>query len=529
MKFKKLALAGLTTTAVLGLASCGKKGFEDDGKTYTYNTYTMLTPSNWNELTYQDNNDTEIMNFIQSGFFRYDYKYDSKGNILPGEFEIKYDAATKLEDVTTEYVGNTKYNVPADAKDSFAYKITLREDLKWDDGTEITAEDFVYTMKQQLDPLFRNYRADSYYNGATVINDAQNYVKQGQSGWFNADGPYSTYSTDLDSKLIFSFAPSAENAQKEGLGAAQASFRDALGFPESFTAEMTAAYLAANYVTSKTAAELLALEGKTLAEIKADTALNSAWEAVIGFWQTEPNEELDFFITNYTYPEVSFDEVGIFAPSKYEIVVVLDSSLTLLKEDGSLSYKAAYNFGSLPLVKKDLYEANKHKPASGSTLWTTTYNQSVESTASWGPYKLTQYQAGKSYVLERNLNWYGYGKDVYEEGTYQTDKIVCEQVQDWNTAWLKFQAGEVDSISIDTSIAAEYKGSEQAIFTPSDFVGALQLQSSKDALKARETEGVNKTLLAQTDFRKALSLAINRAEYAAKVTTSSKAGFGLFN
>ena len=149
MKFKKLALAGLTTTAVLGLASCGKKGFEDDGKTYTYNTYTMLTPSNWNELTYQDNNDTEIMNFIQSSFFRYDYKYDSKGNILPGEFEIKYDAATKLEDVTTEYVGNTKYNVPADAKDSFAYKITLREDLKWDDGTEITAEDFVYTMKQQ--------------------------------------------------------------------------------------------------------------------------------------------------------------------------------------------------------------------------------------------------------------------------------------------------------------------------------------------------------------------------------------------
>ena len=52
-----------------------------------------------------------------------------------------------------------------------------------------------------------------------------------------------------------------------------------------------------------------------------------------------------------------------------------------------------------------------------------------------------------SYVIVREVNWYGYGKDVYEEGTYQTDKIVCEQVQDWNTAWLKFQAGEVDSIS----------------------------------------------------------------------------------
>lgn len=529
MKFKKLAVAGLTTAAVLGLASCGPKGYKDDGKTYTYNTYTMLTPSNWNELTYQDENDTEIMDFIQSGFFRYDYKFDSKGNILPGEFEIKYAAATKLEDVTTEYAGNEKYNVPADAKDSFAYKITLREDLKWDDGTEIDADDFVYTMKQQLDPLFQNYRADSYYNSALVLNDAQNYVKQGQSGWFPADGPYSTYSADIDSKIVFSFAPASENATKEGMGEAEASFRAALGFPASYTAEKTAAYLAANYISSQTAAQLLALEGKTMAEIKADATLKAAWDAVIGWWQTEPNEELDFFITNYTYPELSFDEVGIFAPSKYEIVVVLDSSLTLLKEDGSLSYKAAYNFGSLPLVKEDLYEANKHAPASGSTLWTTTYNQSVDSTASWGPYKLTEYQAGKSYKLERNLEWYGYNEDAYEEGTYQTDVIFCEQVEDWNTAWLKFQAGEIDSISIDASIASEYKGSEQAIFTPSDFVSSLQLQASYEALKGRESEGVNKTLLAQTDFRKALSLAINRAEFAAKVTTSSKAGFGLFN
>ena len=50
---------------------------------------------------------------------------------------------------------------------------------------------------------------------------------------------------------------------------------------------------------------------------------------------------------------------------------------------------------SLPLVKKDLYESCKQAPTGGSTLWTSTYNSSVETTASWGPYKLESYQAGK--------------------------------------------------------------------------------------------------------------------------------------
>ena len=247
---------------------------------------------------------------------------------------------------------------------------------------------------------------------------------------------------------------------------------------------------------------------------------------LIGWWQTDPDEELDFFVADYTFPELSFDKVGIFNTSDTELVLVLDKSLELLEADGSLSYLAAYNMSGLPLVKEDLYEANKHEPATGSTTWTTTYNQSVDSTASWGPYKLVYFQAGKQYVLEKNEYWWGY--NVYK-GQYQTENIICEQLEDWNTAWLKFQAGEIDSCSIDVSIASDYKNSEQAIFTPSDFVASLQLQSSQEALKKRESSGVNKQLLANKKFREALSLAIDRARYASEVTTSSQAGFGLFN
>ena len=522
MKLRKLSLVALTGLCVTSLASCG--GYKDDGKNYTYNTYTSLTPSNWNELTYQDANDSTLIGYLNSSFFTYDYQYDSKGEIVPGGFEVEFAAATKLEDVTSSYVG--QYAVPADATDSYAYKITLRKDLKWEDGTEITAEDFVYTMQQQLDPLFKNYRADSFYNGALLINKAKDYVFQGSQGWYAADTPYSTYSDSLDSQLIFNIGNSADSASYEK---SLCSFRGSMGFPESYDYTKVAAYLNANYVKSVSAEEIAALQGKTFAEIKADAALKKAWDAVIGWWQTEPNEELDFFVVNYTWPEVKWEEVGMFVgDNKYEIVLVLDLPLTLLGENGELTYKAAYNFGGLPLVKKDLYESCKKEPQAGSTLWTTNYNSSVETSASWGAYKLTYFQADKQYVLERNENWWGYNEKEYK-GQYMTDKIVCDQVEDWNSAWLLFQQGKVDSVSIDTTIADEYKYSEQAVFTPDDYVGSLQLQSSYEALKARETAGYNKTLLAQTDFRKALSLAVNRTDYNNTCTTASKAGFGLFN
>ena len=487
---------------------------------HTYNTYTSLSPSNWNELTYQDNNDTQIMSYIGSSFFTFDFKFDAEGNILPGEFEVEYDAASKLEDVTAEYAGDANYAVPADATKNYAFKITLRDDLKWSDGTPIVAEDFVYTMQQQLDPLFKNYRADSFYNGSTVIHNAKNYVFQGSTENVTTRDFYDTWdAAKADGADVF-FTLEKSTTVGSYL------YRN---YGDYIDGGKTPAWVLAALGAQATEAEILSLEGKTWAEIAADATLSDIWTRTLAWWQTDPNEELDFFAKEYTYPAVSGDALGIFSGNTaQELIVVLDSPLDLLKEDGSLSYKAAYNFSSLPLVKKDLYEANKHEPQEGSTLWTSTYNSSVESSASWGPYELTYFQAGKQYILERNENWYGYTSGQYE-GQYETDRIVCETVKDWNTAWLMFQKGEVDTIGIDVSIADEYKNSSRAVFTPDDFVGSMQLQSSKESLIERQSEGVNKTILSYVDFRKALSLGINRDEYNATCSTASKAGFGLFN
>ena len=516
----------LVAVLMLSAVGCGQQSEQPTEPVvepvYTYNTYLTLSPSNWNELTYQDANDTEIMDYIGSSFFGYDFKFDENGEILPGEFVVTFNAATALEDVTAQYA--EAWGLPADGKGQ-AYKITLREDLKWQNGDPIKAEDFVYTMSEQLNPLFQNYRADSFYVGATIIANAQNYVKQGQTSWNPASSIYTEYTADVDDKLIFTLAAPSDEINTEVY------MRTSFGFPASYDAAACANYLIANYLTDTafTAEAAAAMEGKTFAEIKADETMNAAWEALIGWWQTEPNEELHFFITEYSFPAVDFSEVGIFVgDTEYELVVVLDKPLDLLKEDGSLSYKAAYNFASLPLVHKATYEAFKIAPTEGVDLWTTNYNSSVETTMSWGPFVLESFQSGTQFVLAKNDNWYGYGLPQ-NEGLYQTDRVVTNIVKDWNSAWLMFLAGEVDGISIDISVADDYKGSDRAYFTPSDFVSSMQLQSNVEQLKAREEEGINKSIMGYIDFRNALSLGVNRADFTTQCTTSSKPGFGLFN
>ena len=92
---------------------CVKDGgvVEADLKQAEYNTTTSVMPSNWNEFTYADNNDTQIMSYIGSSFFEYDYKFENdekfnkdgtinKAGIVPGAYTTNYSAATKLEDVT---------------------------------------------------------------------------------------------------------------------------------------------------------------------------------------------------------------------------------------------------------------------------------------------------------------------------------------------------------------------------------------------------------------------------------------------
>ena len=513
-KLMALVLVAVMLAAVL--TACPEKKVWDG---YTYQDYTSVSPSNWCELTYQDANDTQIMNYISSSFFGFDYKFDANGKIVSGEFTVVYEAATKLEDLTAEL--GADWGIEADKGQ--VYRITLRDGLKWQNGDPITAHDFVYTMKEQLDPAALHYRANSYYKGTTALVGAQTYVNQGQTLDIFDNSLWNAYE-------IADLVKGDDGVYTQPNGEA---IYFALGYKLDYLGGKynVATYANAGYL-DKTAFATLMKMADDDGNVPVTDETIALWTTLINTsaWGNEGPEYLPMYLIgeNFVIPEVDFSTVGIYAESDNQLVVVLANPLVLLNDDGSLNYHCAYDFSSLPLVHKATWERCKVQPTEEGGLVTTTYNSSKETTMSWGPFYLDSFQAAKQYVLMRNDNWYGYALPE-NEGFYQTDRILCETIKEWNTAWVKFKAGEIDGIGIDVSISDDYKNSARSTHTPSDFVGSLQLQSSKEALKDRESEGVNKTILTYRDFRKALSISINRADYTRLCTTSSKAGFGLFN
>lgn len=495
--------------------------------TVTYRTYTSVMPSNWNELTYEDDNDTQILSRISSGFFEYDFKFEdgkkfnddgtvNAEGILPGEFDVKYSAATKLEDVTSEVDAKWGYTDEQKKTGSYAWKITLREDLKWDDGTPIDANDFVYSMQQQLDPDFQNMRASTFYNNI-MIKGARNYVYQGQSVWVDngitGDPGYTV--ADLVKGEDGTYALADGSAVKFTLTDILKQCSD-----YSVTDLTDMGYLDADAFAALQ--ELADADGHV--PVTDETIELVAKLIDTDEWGHEPVENVPLYMVGeVTYGETPFEDVGLYAPSQYELVVCLDAPISCLKEDGTLSFEAVYSFASLPLVKKDLYESCKQAPQAGADLWTTNYNSSLETSASWGPYKLTSFQSGKSYEMEKNENWYGYGMEEYKD-QFLIDKIFCEQVVETATQWIKFLGGEIDAIGLDVDHKEDYRDSKYTLFTPGTGSFGTMIYSNLDVLK---TNGRNNGILAIEDFRKAVSLYLDRDDFNTTLFTSNKPLYGL--
>lgn len=470
----------------------------EDPKMYTMREYTAQMPSQWCTILTSDNVNNTMESYFTSAFYEFNYKFDADGKIVPGAYTVEYSAATKLEDVTKKYAG--KYGLAADAEKGQAFAMTLRNDLKWDDGTPIKAADFVYTMTQQLSPKYLFATASNYYSGNYVIHNAQNYVKQGQKGMFPAYSVMKEYNVADDAKLIYS-TTNSRVAEK--------------GFtPENIVARFE--------IEGMTVEKINALNGKSLADIKKDATLNETWEALLGAWKTDPNEELDFFETEYEYPAMDFSEVGYFVgDNEYELVMVIDGTLNPLDAEGNLTYEAGYYFSNWPLVKRDLWERCEDQ---SKTPYANSYCTTQEKSASWGPYKLTNYQDQKTYTVSRNDKWFGYGLSQYAN-QYQTDAIVTEKIEEWDTAWLAFQKGNLDGIGMDVKIAADYRTSKRAYFTPETYTFDLNIQSNAIS----RTDKRNNLLLNYADFRKAISLSLDRDDYCAKNNPSSQAALGLLN
>lgn len=484
----------------------------EDPKMYTMREYTAQMPSQWCTILTSDNVNNAMESYFMSSFYEFNYKFDANGKIVPGAYTVEYSAATKLEDVTKKYAG--RYGLAADAEKGQAFAMTLRNDLKWDDGTPIKAADFVYTMMQQLSPKYLFATASNYYSGNYVIHNAQNYVKQGQKGWFdngNMNLAYSDLALGADGKYTLK-GNECTIALKKPLVWLQGNTLDSYvtNAPQYFD---TAAY--ASLLALADANGDVAVTAESLALLTTVITAKAAWG------ETKENT-VGYMYVNYEYPAMDFSEVGYFVgDNEYELVMVIDGTLNPLDAEGNLTYEAGYYFSNWPLVKKDLWERCEDQ---SKTPYANSYCTTQEKSASWGPYKLTNYQDQKTYTVSRNDKWFGYGLPQYAN-QYQTDAIVTEKIEEWDTAWLAFQKGNLDGIGMNVKIAADYRTSKRAYFTPETWTFDLNIQSNANS----RTDKRNNLLLNYADFRKAISLSLDRDDYCAKNNPSSQAALGLLN
>ncbi len=523
---KKLVCLALAGVMVLSLAACqGPTNPETPNATYTYNSALTVFPTNWNPHTYQTATDANILDYISEGFYTFDYN-DAKD----GYKVIPQMATGNPVDVTSQYVG--KYGIK-DGDKALAWEIPLRSDLCWDDGTPIKAQDFVTSAKLLLNPKAQNYRADSLYSGNMEIVNAKNYLYQGQYAYESnmisaAYGPEEYVPMDQITKDAdgFYYTPDGKGiAVKLKSGGNWSSNRIEqyggagyfkIGDVDYYTVLTEAAD--ANGVVKVNDEVLYALKvfiacAHGAKDADGNTSVE-VYEAADPDYSAIEWQELAFL--GEEFPEVAFEEVGLIATADDKLVVVLTKPLE--------GFYLLYSLTSSWLVHEETYKACETEK---DGVYNNTYGTSVETTKSYGPFKLVDFQKDKEYKFVRNELHH----DV-KDGFYQTTDWVVTLVAEASTRLELFLKGELDTYGLSVDDMEDYQASDYTYYTEGDSTFFIALNPNMDALKAaQEAVGadVNKTILTVLEFRQALSYALDRNAFALAADPTASPAFGVFS
>ena len=520
----------LALCMVLGLAVTAGAETTSDVPSYTYNDYSTALANNWNPHTWETNADDAVLtNYLSSPFVQMQAEDTEEG-----VYQWVYEMATSITDVTATHQDDlTKYNVTlpegktaADVTEGYVFEIKLNENAKWQDGTPINADSYVYSMKQLLNPDMKNYRANLYYAGESAIAGGNGYYYAGGDSYNENAGKYTM--ADL-------------TVGDDG---------------QYVTAEGYKMYLAVNYALSTqlggntlkdyvdtygdqyfgmdTWEELVALcdDNGLVPLTDANYALFAPVTTSNANWNETEADLPMYFIYTIAMPEVDFDTVGLYKVDDYTIVYVMQTQIDY--------YYALTSFTSTWLVYEDLYEAGKDTTG---TLVTTNYGTSLETTMSYGPYKLESFQEEKQMVFVQNENWYGWEQG--EDGTlvsytpyevngeqvqrYRTTKVIINVMTD-DAAKQAFLKGELDAWAPSADELPNYAASEQLYKALETYSMSFFFNTGLENLKTMDASkgNTNSVVLSNVNFRKAFSLGIDRSEWVT-ATAGYAPTFGLLN
>ncbi|MBR3038801.1 MAG: hypothetical protein IKI52_08865 [Clostridia bacterium] len=468
----------------------------EEPEEFTYHLSMAASPINWNPHAWEMNNESTLMSFIEMPMTDVTIAEDGVN------FEWVFEGATGIEDVTATYPDREKWLTPdADGNlptEKLIYKISLNPDAKWADGTPINADTYIYSMQQMLNPAMKNYRANSYFEGDTAIKNAKLYYNNDQAGK-PMYGPANeneadVYYLNLSESCVFFGGPAKDYHDNAGY---QPYFCDAEGndlyakYPENEYVE----------VTEEVIADLTTMSQK------------------FGDDNPEAWKEWCFAIVG-TFAETPWEDVGLIKGDDYTLYYVNETPVSEFYMKSMMT--------SNWIVYEPLYEAGKKQT---EDLVTTDYGTSAETYMSAGPYMLDSFEADKQFVLTRNPNWYGW-TDGKHEGQYAPTRVVYDIIPEHATALMAFEKGDLDEIALTADDLVNYKMSEYLLKTDQTYTFRYIFASDLDKLTALEAEandGSNKKVLYYDDFRKAISLSINRAQFCADCTTGYKPAYYLLN
>jgi len=509
-----LAMVLVLVLAVGLFVACDKN--KEDAKTYTYLDSFQTSPSSWNPHTYRTTDDSYVNDFTYSGLYEFFFNADKTG------YEVwPVMAAAEPVDITSELKSVAKWDIPAEAESGYAYKIALNQNAKWDDGTVINADTYVESMKRLLSPDYVNYRASGYFTGSLQIFGAKDYFYQGapttEVFLTENDGKYTNEEGVVTGKTeagVFTVKIGEDvrelyvnvDASVPFFGASMTKYYDA-GYNSYFCdADGNDLYKKLQEKANKYG--LVAVTDEVIADLTT-IAVNFGDENTVAW------NEFCLIVTG-TGAEYSWDNVGIYKSGDYEITLVFNKSLS--------GFYLLYNLTSNWIVNIDKYDAGLSESSTG--VWSNTYNTNVATAASCGPYKLTTYQEGKLMEFSRNENWIGYSDSRFA-GMYQATGIKSVYAEEASTRKQMFLKGELDTYGLQPEDYADYRMSDYFYTSPGTTIFFLTLNSSEGALKAAEKEGVDKEIIANDKFRKALSLSFDKDAFAAAISPARSGAFSV--
>ena len=510
-----------------------------EADTYTYQDSVSVMATNWNPHTYQTADDAYPVDTAGIRIGLYDLIFNDELHPVEGKepftgYVVLPEMAASLPVDVTEQVKaeHPEFGIPEDMTSGYAYTIDLNPDACWEDGTPINADTYVYSMQKLLDPKLLNYRAVDYYGQNFSIAGAEEYANAGRT-------------VDLDNYAMSGYTLEDLTLGEDGQYVSPEGSPMFVGvnFDLSWTAqsggtlqELVEAY-GDQYFNMERWEELVALADENgLAPLTEDSYAMLVSLISTDAWMEDESNAPCYFVERKTYPEVDFSTVGLYKSGDYQITLVLDKALA--------GFNLYYSLTSNWIVKEDLYESclTSSTGADGVEVWSSTYNTSVETTSSYGPYKLVEFQTDKFMRYEKNENWYGWtdGKHEYVDPNdgqtypmYQTTAIECEVVEEAATRKLMFLRGELMDYGLGSEDFDTYRSSEYCYATPVETIFFLILNGYLEAIQSREAAAdFDKTqydleTMTVLEFRKAVALTYDKDLFAATVSPARSGAYGI--